>query len=423
MQKEQNELKNIADDMWIWIASFLDSYDVVHHLSMTSKSFRQMIKQNVPIDYNHLGCISSSFANASSAIAASATTIRAAATRISSRITSGPITRGKPTKRRRKQNFDEDKLDCNEWNIKTLKILGSLACAKTIGNTIATQLSDPSSFLCPIHFLKKLDLSFTNVVLVAPDVWNHHRETGTVVDQTNINRFQVNPTRISLAHLNSLTYLNISGCNNIHDIKKDAVPLSLQEIVLHGCENIKSISELSDILTFVDASECPSFNFSSFSGFSKLQFLYAGDNSVIEKVNFLPKSLIHLDLSNCRNITKIPFDSLPNTLRHLALSRCERLTRIENIPLSLEVLYLRECDSIEFIGFIPPSLPIDSKLVTLDLSGCNKLNEDIYFDPIVPNYFSPNGITYVKGERVIEEDEEEDEDEYDTSNSSDDESD
>ncbi|KAL6905860.1 hypothetical protein ACP4OV_003461 [Aristida adscensionis] len=147
--------------------------------------------------------------------------------------------------------------------------------------------------------------------------------------------------------LPNLNRLEILGC--------DALPTSLQQLVISGCSAIQFLPKggLPSSLQVLKISDCSAIKSLPKDALpSSLQVLEISDCSAIKSLpkDALPSSLQELRLQSCSAIQSLPKDALPSSLQVLEISDCpaiRSLPKVDSLPSSLRELDVRECGSDE----------------------------------------------------------------------------
>nr|AXU93620.1 RPP4/RPP5-like protein [Arabidopsis thaliana] len=165
----------------------------------------------------------------------------------------------------------------------------------------------------------------------------------------------------SMQNAIKLIYLDISDCKKLESFPTDLNLESLEYLNLTGCPNLRNFPAIkmgcSDVEDYF-------WNKNLFSQGYKHEKLWEGIQSL--------GSLERMDLSESENLTEIPDLSKATNLVNLNLSNCKSLVTLPSTIGTLQKLYtleMKECTGLKV-------LPIDvnlSSLKMLDLSGCSSL--------------------------------------------------
>jgi hypothetical protein len=142
--------------------------------------------------------------------------------------------------------------------------------------------------------------------------------------------------------------------------------------------SINSIDNLPDKLKILIADNCDNLEIINFLP-SGLEFLSL-ECSPIKSIKYFPVNLITVDLTET-NIEYVP--TLPDTLREFYYRITYKLKGFTNIPRSLKILHIGECDNV-----LLPQLP--DGLLKLIIPSLNMLN----------GYILPNSIEYLESREI-----------------------
>nr|AXU93650.1 RPP4/RPP5-like protein [Arabidopsis thaliana] len=219
--------------------------------------------------------------------------------------------------------------------------------------------------------LERLDLAGCESLVTLPSSIQNVIELISL-DMSDCKKLETFPTDLNLE---SLEYLNLTGCPNLRNfpaIKMGCSDLDFledsNEIVVEDCfwnKNLPAGLDYLDCLTRCMPREFrPEYlTLLNVSGY-KLEKLWEGIQSL--------GSLERMDLSESENLTEIPDLSKATKLESLILNNCKSLVTLPSTIGNLHRLVrfeMKECTGLEL-------LPTDvnlSSLETLDLSGCSSL--------------------------------------------------
>nr|AXU93619.1 RPP4/RPP5-like protein [Arabidopsis thaliana] len=219
--------------------------------------------------------------------------------------------------------------------------------------------------------LEELDLEVCESLVTLPSSIQNAIKLRTL-DMNDCKKLESFPTDLNLE---SLEYLNLTGCPNLRNFPAIVMgcsdvdfPKWRNEIEVEDCFWNKNLPAGLDYLDcLMRCMPCEfrpeQLTFLNVSGY-KLEKLWEGIQSL--------GSLKRMDLSESENLTEIPDLSKATKLQFLILNNCKSLvtlpSTIGNLQ-RLETLEMKECTGLEV-------LPTDvnlSSLETLDLSGCSSL--------------------------------------------------
>ncbi|KAM0069319.1 putative leucine-rich repeat domain superfamily [Helianthus debilis subsp. tardiflorus] len=183
---------------------------------------------------------------------------------------------------------------------------------------------------------------------------------------------------------NSIQSLDIYWCSSVRHVSLPRATttggggqnLKSLTIYILGCENLKSINQLSNstYLTSLSISGCENMElFSDLHQLSNLTWLYIdGCESIESFPNLQLPNLTHLYIISCKNMKAFGDLQLPNLI-HWSIWNCENLESFPDLQLSnltmLKVLLVRKCPMIDASfprGLWPPNL------CSLEVGGLKK---------------------------------------------------
>ncbi|KAJ0483717.1 putative P-loop containing nucleoside triphosphate hydrolase, leucine-rich repeat domain superfamily [Helianthus annuus] len=173
---------------------------------------------------------------------------------------------------------------------------------------------------------------------------------------------------------NSIERLNISWCNSVRDVSFPRATTTggggqnLKSLTIWGCENLKSINQLSNSthLTSLSIKECKNMElFSDLHQLSNLTSLYIKGCKSIESFSDLEISnLTRLTIEGCESIESFPNLHLPN-LTQLNIYSCKNMKAFGDLQLpNLIRWWIIDCENLESF----PDLQLSNLTMLKDMS-------------------------------------------------------
>ncbi|GLJ45681.1 hypothetical protein SUGI_0961550 [Cryptomeria japonica] len=237
---------------------------------------------------------------------------------------------------------------------------------------ISTSISEMPDFFAGMFLLEKLSISNSTALKRLPSsLGTLHRLRILDMDSSG---FVCLPEEIG--KLRHLEELNLSLCCNLLQLPESFGNFeNLRILKLNGIYNLMRLpGNLSGLraLQVLEASSCGlkmlPVQFASLMSLEAVHLEYNNFCMLPVKIKYLPK-LTKLILRGCEELLELP--RLPGSLVHVDVSNCKRLSRVSDISnmKCLETLLLHNCEELECV----PGLGSLQALVDLNITGCKSL--------------------------------------------------
>ncbi|CAK7328809.1 unnamed protein product [Dovyalis caffra] len=155
---------------------------------------------------------------------------------------------------------------------------------------------------------------------------------------------------LSIQHLDKLIDLDLRHCTSLISLPSKINSRRLMTLNLSGCSNLKMCPEVARKLTYLNLTE------------TSIQELPQSIGDLSE--------LVALNLNNCKRLGNLPENIfLMKSLLVADISGCSSISRFPDFSRNVRYLYLHGTAIEE----IPSSIDGLRELISLDLSGCNRL--------------------------------------------------
>ncbi|KAL0693906.1 hypothetical protein Bca4012_061086 [Brassica carinata] len=222
----------------------------------------------------------------------------------------------------------------------------------------------------PLRNLKKLNLSASYKLEELPDLSN----------ATNLEKLKVNNCRSlveihsSVGNLHKLEKLEMHFCRNLQVVPALINLASLQTVGIIGCKQLRKLPDISATITELRIVDAMLEEFTeSIRLWSRLETLMIFGSDIPYQDSTNPHVIKLMVERSGADIERIP-DCIKDLhrLKKLWISGCPKLASLPELPKSLTLLMVWNCESLETLA----PFPSDSRIEYLCFSNCFKLGQE-----------------------------------------------